>query len=414
MGHPPRWIIRWGITMIFTIIVLLLVGSWLFKYPDIISSPVVITTENPPAAVVAKTSGKIQEFYVKDQELVHSEQMLAIIENPADEKDVFNLFFTLQAFRSFIKDFDTLDFPQLEGPASLGEIQPFYSTLQKKYREHKSFLRLEYHAKKMAAFRKEIEKLRVHSYRLNRQKKLMLEDLELTAIQLSRDSSLHIKQVISDADYEKSRSRYLQKKQACEQAQINISGVELDISKTEQAILDLDLEFKELKNSNESGLIEAFNNLNSELAKWEQTYILKAPKKGIVSFTRFWSKDQNVSVGDNVITIVPERPGAIIGKMNLTARRSGKVAVGQNVNIKIDNYPYMEFGMLPGKVKSISLVPANNQYIVEIELIEGLVTNYGRSLEFDQEMIGIAEISTEERRLLARIIDPFKYIFKKI
>ena len=54
MGNPPRWIIRWGISLIFTLFLIFLAGSYVFQYPDIITAPVVITTENPPVAVVAK------------------------------------------------------------------------------------------------------------------------------------------------------------------------------------------------------------------------------------------------------------------------------------------------------------------------------------------------------------------------
>ena len=36
----PAWIIRWGITVTACVVLLLLVGSAVFKYPDIISSTV--------------------------------------------------------------------------------------------------------------------------------------------------------------------------------------------------------------------------------------------------------------------------------------------------------------------------------------------------------------------------------------
>ena len=39
IGYIPHWIIRWGITVIFLIVLVLLVGSWFFKYPDVILPP---------------------------------------------------------------------------------------------------------------------------------------------------------------------------------------------------------------------------------------------------------------------------------------------------------------------------------------------------------------------------------------
>ena len=34
MGQVPAWIVRWGITLLFLVVVALLVGSCFFKYPD--------------------------------------------------------------------------------------------------------------------------------------------------------------------------------------------------------------------------------------------------------------------------------------------------------------------------------------------------------------------------------------------
>jgi hypothetical protein len=82
--------------------------------------------------------------------------------------------------------------------------------------------------------------------------------------------------------------------------------------------------------------------------------------------------------------------------------------VGQQVNIKFAHYPYREYGMVTGIVERISLVPADNFYVVEVSLPEGLRTSYGKTLPFTQEMPGTAEIITEERRLLARFLQPIE------
>jgi len=70
MGFIPHWIIRWGITLFFLVIMMFLIGSWFFKYPDVIQSTIVVTTEVPPAAIVARTNGKIQRLFVRDNQKV--------------------------------------------------------------------------------------------------------------------------------------------------------------------------------------------------------------------------------------------------------------------------------------------------------------------------------------------------------
>lgn len=102
-----------------------------------------------------------------------------------------------------------------------------------------------------------------------------------------------------------------------------------------------------------------------------------------------------------------------IGKLELPIRGSGKVKVGQSVNIKVDNYPYLEYGMLYGKIESISLVATDNNYSVEVSLPKGLVSNYGKKLEFSQEMKRSAEIITEDLRLIERFLSPIRALVTK-
>lgn len=59
MGNPPRIVLRYGSTMIFVIFLLVIFFAWFFRYPDLVPSPVEITTENPPVTLV--------EGYLQDQ-----------------------------------------------------------------------------------------------------------------------------------------------------------------------------------------------------------------------------------------------------------------------------------------------------------------------------------------------------------
>ena len=70
-------------------------------------------------------------------------------------------------------------------------------------------------------------------------------------------------------------------------------------------------------------------------------------------------------------------------------QRSGKVKPGQKVNIKLSGYPYLEFGMVRGVIKSISLVPSRDAYIIEIDLPDGLTTLYGMKLDFTRICRGL-------------------------
>jgi hypothetical protein len=91
-------------------------------------------------------------------------------------------------------------------------------------------------------------------------------------------------------------------------------------------------------------------------------------------------------------------------------QRSGKVTEGQTVNIKLSGFPYLEYGMVQGIIRSKSKVSSDDAYMIEIELPQGLKTLYGRQLEFTQNMQGTAEIITNDRSLLEKMVSPFRHM----
>ncbi len=75
-------------------------------------------------------------------------------------------------------------------------------------------------------------------------------------------------------------------------------------------------------------------------------------------------------------------------------------------------YPYQEYGQIESRVDAISLVPRENMYTVETQLPNPLKTSFNKTLNFDQEMQGKAEIVTEDLRLIERFFYQILKIFK--
>jgi multidrug resistance efflux pump len=413
LGHVPAWIIRWGILVVLIAVVLIIIGSWFFRYPDIRRANVIITTENPPATLIARSSGNIQDLFVEDNQVVTTGARLAIIKNAADYKDVFWLNEITSEIREIIPDFNMLVNLNLNTDYTLGEIQQSYANFLKTHKDYQNFIELNYHAQKISALQSEVSKQEQHLKNLKQIRSLHKRELDLIQNQFNRDSLLFIKKVISASDYDKSKSNLLGKQYEYEQVRINESETEIQIAKLNQGILDLELTAAEETRSQQNAWQESFENLTAQIALWKQKYLLEAPISGVVSFTTFWSKNQNVREGDLVMTVIPADQGKIIGKINLPVKGAGKVTLGQKVNIKIDDFPYLEYGMIKGVIRNISLVPNNQEYIVEIDLPDGLKTYYQIEIPFKQEMQGAAEILTDERRLLERIISPIRAVISQ-
>lgn len=414
MGFIPHWIIRGGITVIFLIIVLILIGSYFFKYPDIIMSNITVTTENPPATLVARSTGKIDALMVHDKQKINEGDLLAIIENSVNHNHLFQLQEQLNAMRHFFTHFDTPPIREFDKNYSLGQLQSSYAAFLNSYADYQHFVNLDFHRKKTEATNNQIARYKRVFEQLQRQYKIMQEELALTKQEFERSEKLHKDGVISKSDFDRAKSTYLQKDFSVEGAKTSLSNSRIQITQLEQSVMELQLDYRESKKRIELALGQAYKNLNGQISQWETNFVLRAPISGTVTFTKIWSVNQNVTSGAAVMTIIPADGGRIIGKVVLPIQGSGKVKVDQKVNIKLTNFPHMDFGIVSGIITSKSLVASDNFYSLEVVLPQGLLTSYGEQLEFSQEMQGTAEIITDDIRLLERVFKPIKAMLDKM
>src|SRR5690606_4058177 len=131
LSHPPKAIFKWGNTILFGFVIILMTLSWFIKYPDIVQTEIVITTQIPPEKLIAKTSGRIEKILIEDRQKVSEKTPLAIIENPANYKDVFFLKTIVDTIKVNNSDFE---FPLDKIPVlSLGTIESAYAVFEKDY-----------------------------------------------------------------------------------------------------------------------------------------------------------------------------------------------------------------------------------------------------------------------------------------
>ena len=409
MGKPPRRILRWGTTIMFLVFVLFIFFAWLIRYPDIIPAAVEITTTNPPVTLVTKITGHINSLFVKEREKVNVGQLVALMETTASMKEIELLKQTIDT----IKTPETLSSRLLPAFSELGELQGFYGTFLKNLSDLNNYMINDFYGSKIASLTDEINGIQEFISRLSIKEKLYSENQRLEAKKYSRDSSLYASKVIAESGLENSHQSLLRVSMELQQARLDHSSKTIELSEKRQQLQDYRITRIDEKEKLISVLRESFLNLKAQINLWENTYLLISPIEGIVSFTKFWSANQSVVKDEPVVSIVPIDAGKFLGRINLKMERSGKVKTGMVVNIKLSGYPYMEYGMVRGIVKSKSLVPAEDAYVIEIELPNGLTTLYGKTLDFTQNMQGTAEIITENIRLIQKIVNPFRYMVSR-
>jgi len=412
IGKSPSWLLRSGQAALLIFLLLLLFGSWLFHYPDIISARVTVYTENPPAHIVARTTGRIDHLLVDDKDTVQRGEVIAILENAADYNDVVLLQQSLGGVDRFLISFDTIYYKVMTPDYRLGDIQSDYSSFLRLYNNYISFIRLGFYPQKVKSLEQQVHMQRIYYDRLWAQRQILENEFNIALEQFRRDSMLYKKDVLSLVDYKSSESAMLQKKFSFNESRTDLAETQKDIIEIEQEVIGAQKEYEDQKLKLQTEIIESYNILKARLEYWFKTFVLQTPIDGKVTFTNYWSKNQQVKADEVVFTVVPFHESKIIGRVNLPLRGAGKVKPGQQVNIRFDNFPYMEYGIVKGTVKSISLVPSNDNYIAEVELPQNLETNYHIPLVFSQEMKGDAEIITDDLRLIQRFFNPIKSLLK--
>lgn len=412
LGRVPGWITRNGIILFLFLLALLLFGSWVYRYPDMKKARIVVTSVNPPADLRARATGKIVRLFVNDNELVHNGDVLAMLENPAAYDDVVQLMSSLTFLDSIPMEEITEDLPELNN-AQLGTIQSDYSIFLKAYRDYMDFVRIDYHRRKIQTARSELETQRKYTNSLRERVYIQQQAFDMASRQFNRDFTLREEGVISDSDLEESRSEMLTEQDKSQEIISQMAENNISIARTENQIVDLELRQQEENSGMISGLEEAYNNLKASISSWEQNFLLLAPVSGSVTFTKFWSENQNVKAGEKVLTIIPAESGSLVGKISLPLAGAGKVKNGDQVNIQFDNYPHLEYGMVKGIVSNISDVPEEGFYTVEVEFPEGLRTYYDFEIYASQNMQGNARIMTDKKRMLMRVLEPIRSALSK-
>ena len=411
LGNVPHWILRRGILLLALFLIVLLIGSWFFKYPEVISSQLTLTTANPPANIIAKTSGKISELFVADMQEVETDQALALIENPAQLNDVLYLDTILQNLNQSIDRFTIYSFHRKD--LKLGNLQSSFSNLLLQLEAYNNFVNLNYYPRKIASTRSVLnarEKLLASS---EKQKDIVIQQHDLERKSYEREKALKSKNITTDDSFEKATGRYLQSEMSVNNIKASVEGMQIEILQLKASLVDMEQEFVEKKNTMTASLKAAINQLQNDIAGWKMSYLLTSPIQGKVTFTEIWSENQNVTGGKTVFTVVPDTLSELVGKAKLPIDRSGKVKAGQEVNIRFNNFPDNQFGMVKGIVKSISLIPTEEgNYIVEVAFPNGLNTTYNKNLPLSQEMTARADIVTDNTRLIEQFFLPLKQILK--
>ncbi len=414
LGKNPGWIVRYGITLVFLIVVLVVFGSAAISYNDIVSAEIIITSKNPPVYLKANATGKLSHVFVEAGQQVEENEVLAGIENTAKFEDVNNLKSKIDKFDGKIRRLDSLEsiFPSY---LELGSIQLAYGEFLSQYQNYILFNSLTPSEKESKMIAKQLKEKTLFLTKQQRQRGIFEKDLQLSNSSYNRSLILYEKGIISKAEFENAHREYLADQKQYESFLSGMSNTQIAITNFNNLLTKSDIQGQEFENRYKQQLNKAYQDLNNEILLWEQEFLIKSPILGKVTIFDVWNKYQNVNIGETLFTVVPNDLEEIIGRVTLPVRNSGKVKVGQKVIIKLINYPFEEWGSLEGEIQNISEVPKKGEeafYTLYVKL-NNLNTSYKKEIEFKQEMQGTVDIVVEKLTILQRIFYQLNKVFKR-
>jgi len=400
LSRPPHWMIRWGNSVIFIILLMILLMSWFIKYPEFVPAPIVVTSQNPPEKIQARVNSRIEKIFIKDHQKVKKDEVLMVFQSSSNYNDVLKLKKIIDSTSS-----DNLtEFPvSTVSSYKLGELQSDYNNFAKAFQDEKLFTKLQPYAPENLAAKQGLSEYRNRIATLHQQKKLEQAKYDLTKKNFQRSQELYDQGVIAATELENEKIKFLQQQQNLENLNLSLSQMQEAISNLNKTKSGTAINSEKDKIGYSSQTIQLFEQLRKSLREWEQSYLITSSTDGIAGFQQFWGENQFIKQGDEILSILPENQNILVGRMQIPSVNSGKVKQGEKVLIKLDNYRYQEYGIVEGRVNNISLTPdQNGNYYVDVTLPEGLKTSYNKNLPFDKELKGNAEIVTQDLRLIER------------
>ncbi len=407
LTKPPRWIVRWGITIIFLLLILSVAISFYIEYPDTIEASAEVTAINPPVYLVANSSGQLEYLFVSDKQQVYELEVIGVVANTANYHDVLNLNIQLDAIAAQLDSMNFITNFRLEN-LQLGELTTPYLQFINALRTYELFKQTNAQQREISALKRQLKEYAHLHAKQRSQKTLQAQELELKRIDFDRHKNLFDDGAISKSEFETKKSEFINAQRSFENQDITISSTNINIAGIEKNMVQLELASSEQNENLIAAMSETLSKLKSAIQAWKQTYLILSPIAGQLEYIQLWKAQQRVEANAQLFIVTPENSGTYIAKLVIPSANAGKVEVGQQVNIELDNFNSTEFGMLIGQVINVSNIPVDGNYVVNVALPNGLLTNYQKQLPARSLSKGKALIITEKMKLFERVVLKFR------
>lgn len=403
IGKPPPGLVRWGITVFWGILILVMLLAFVIRYPETLTASFRLTAVYSPQTVESKINGKIKRLIVDDNNFVEQDQILAWMESTANHKEIMLLSTQIDSIHTFLisNNENELSKIDLSSFGNLGDLQIDFNVFEQSFREFLHTLPSGFYDQQRNILVQELNFIKQQFDQLEALKIIHENDYKLVENEFEIQNNLVKNEFLAPIEANRAERSLNASILPIRQIESSIIANQLSRAAKHKEILDLNRRMRDQK----SVLIQSLTALKNSIHSWAQIYFIKAPFTGNLVFAGIIQENQTVNVGDELFYIQPKNT-RYFGELRLPQQSFGKVLIGQQVRINIDGYPQHEFGSIYGVIDHINPVPLkDNNFFIRVYFPEDLITTRGININPIDGLTGQAEIITKNMSLFERIIN---------
>ena len=402
---PVHPLPRIAMYLLISIIVLALIGSYIFKIDVIVSAPGQIISTGQKKSIQALESSVVKKIYVNEGDLVKAGDVLLELYVPGYQTDTEKINIEIvnsknennqnSKFLEYINN-NSINTTGLEKNNLLNSKLVEYEAKINRILAELESKKSELDATKRQA-QKFSEALPIIQQKLNDYKELEQKGY------IPKHAVLDQQQLLTDtkAELDIQQSKINDANSQIKQTQLTLESYRSELKRTTlEQIRDADTKLK--LNSQE---LKKTTNRDTSL-------FIKAPVDGYVHQLVSNTLGGVVAATQTMMYIVPT-DDLLEVEIKLENKDVGRLKKGMDAQIKIDTFPFTKYGTVNGRLRVISADAIVEEkkgplYIARVSLLSNVMSVNGRENKLSTGMTTVVELNVGKRRVIEYFLDPFK------
>mgnify|MGYP005983565157 CR=1 FL=1 len=394
---------RKSILFLISFVVLIILATCFIRYSKRVTGTINLLPSENIYSIVSPQNGKIV-LLKHNKSSIGKDQIVAYIENAASYEDVKKLKNDLK--KVDINNLKTsLSVFKIDMSYALGEIQEDYSNLIISIFEYHQLYRNNLNDLSISNYQKLVETLDEESKIQSGLRRVLETKSRIMKENYERDSILNSLGTISQSDIEKSSVSYMVYKEGVLNNQLNSANNAFRKTEIKGQINTLNSKKQVDFDSKILSIKKYYIALLNRIKNWENNYLLKSSIAGTIYFVNPLLRSyEHVNRESRLFYILPSTK-KLIGRAVVSSVGYGQIKVGQQAIVKVNDYPFRDYGYIKGKIIQKSQVKQDSVYYIDVDIPNGLKTNTGKKLEYYYNMSGSVEFITEKLSVFERLFD---------